>query len=599
LVVVADGIAATHPLPATGTVVVGRAPECDVQIDDPSISRTHAALHLSGALSIEDLGSANGTRVRDDDLEPGTCASIAVGEVVELGSTMLIVQRRAGDVSGRRIWTHDYFEGRLEDECARARRRGSLLAVIRVHSETPSSAPELRETFVELLRPEDVIGCYGPDDFELLLLDTEENDARALAARLVTVLADREVEIRTGVACMPGDGRNAHALMARACAEVQRSPAEEARERHVVVADPAMEKLYKLIERVSAGTISVLLMGETGVGKEVIAEAVHRYSPRTEKELLRLNCAAFTETLLESELFGHEKGAFTGATGAKTGLLESADGGTVFLDEVGELPLSLQAKLLRVIEERQVMRVGGLKAKPIDVRFVSATNRDLEAEIASGRFREDLYFRLNGVSLVIPPLRERVGEIEKLARQFAVEASQQLGQASPPELPDDVLARLKSYPWPGNIRELRNVIERAVLLAVDEPISLEHLPLEKMGEAVAEPAPEAEGVPKPRASERTVPARRGARDLSDDELIAALRAHDFQVNKAAPDLGVSRSALYERMKACAQIRMASEVTRAEIEECHRECSGDVVAMARKLDVSRRALQLRIKELGIG
>src|SRR5262249_16658047 len=159
---------------------------------------------------------------------------------------------------------------------------------------------------------------------------------------------------------------------------------------NVIVADPAMQRLYRLIERVAAGSVNALLLGETGVGKEVVAEALHRLSPRADKPFLRLNCAAFAETLREGQLFGYEKGAFCGGAETKPGLLETANGGTVLLDEVGEMPLPLQAKLLRVIEERRVMRVGGLKDRPIDVRFVAATNRNLPAEIAAGRFRQDL-----------------------------------------------------------------------------------------------------------------------------------------------------------------------------------------------------------------
>src|SRR6185503_6105666 len=183
--------------------------------------------------------------------------------------------------------------------------------------------------------------------------------------------------------------------------------------------DEGMPQLHRLVERIARGTINVLILGETGAGKEVLAERVQRLSPRARWPFLRLNCAALSETLLESELFGHERGAFTGAVTAKPGLLETAEGGTVFLDEAGELPMSIQVKLLRVIEERQVLRVGGLKPRPIDVRFIAATNRDLEVEVARGAFRQDLFFRLNGVTLVVPPLRDRVSEIEALARLFA------------------------------------------------------------------------------------------------------------------------------------------------------------------------------------
>ena len=235
----------------------------------------------------------------------------------------------------------------------------------------------------------------------------------------------------------------------------------------------AMHRLADVAERVARSEITVLLTGETGVGKEVFARRIHELSPRT-GPFVALNCGALSQQLLESELFGHEAGSFTGAKQTKPGLLETGEGGTVFLDEVGEMPLEAQVRLLRVLEERRVLRVGGLQPRPIDVRFVSATNRDLQREVAEGRFREDLYYRLNGITLAIPPLRERLGEISKLASTFIAEAAQRSGVAAP-SLSSAGLSRLEAHPWPGNIRELRNVVERAVVLCGDAPIEPEHL----------------------------------------------------------------------------------------------------------------------------
>jgi transcriptional regulator with PAS, ATPase and Fis domain len=247
-----------------------------------------------------------------------------------------------------------------------------------------------------------------------------------------------------------------------------------------------MQALEPLVARIAAGTINVLVLGETGVGKEVMARTIHARSPRATAPLVCLNCAALSEALLESELFGHEKGAFTGAVQAKEGLLESAKGGTVFLDEVGEMPLALQAKLLRVLEQREVLRVGALRPRPIDVRFVSATNRDLEAESLAGRFRQDLYFRLNGIAIEIPPLRARREEIDALARAFVTQASREAGRA-PPLLAPDALAQLGRYSWPGNIRELKNVMERAVLLCEGGEITVGHLRLGRGAELASKP----------------------------------------------------------------------------------------------------------------
>ena len=241
-----------------------------------------------------------------------------------------------------------------------------------------------------------------------------------------------------------------------------------------VMLDPAVKQAYELITRAAATEISVLILGETGAGKEAMAETVHQRSPRNGGPFLLLNCAALSETLLESELFGHEKGAFTGATTSKAGLLESNSGGTVFLDEIGELSLGTQAKLLRVLEERSVLRVGATKPRRIDVRFVTATNRDLTREVRAGRFRGDLYYRISGVVVRIPPLRERLLEIEPLARHFLSEFCAQMGQPAP-ELSDLAIEALRSYEWPGNVRELKNVMERAVLLAASGAILREHV----------------------------------------------------------------------------------------------------------------------------
>ncbi|MBX3221584.1 MAG: sigma 54-interacting transcriptional regulator [Labilithrix sp.] len=238
----------------------------------------------------------------------------------------------------------------------------------------------------------------------------------------------------------------------------------------------AMQHLYRLVDNVAQSNITVIVRGETGAGKEVVAEEIHRRSPRATRELVKLNCAALPEHLLEGELFGYERGAFTGATAAKPGLIEVADGGTLFLDEVGELPPATQAKLLRVVESREVLRLGSLRPKAVDVRFVAATHRDLEEMVARGAFRQDLYYRLNGVSLAIPPLRERVDEIPRLANEFVGRFCR---ESKRPALPisDAALAVLKTYGWPGNVRELRNVMERAIVFCRTVAIAPDHLGL--------------------------------------------------------------------------------------------------------------------------
>ncbi|AVX20208.1 two-component system, NtrC family, response regulator HydG [Carboxydocella sporoproducens DSM 16521] len=226
--------------------------------------------------------------------------------------------------------------------------------------------------------------------------------------------------------------------------------------------DPLSRNLLEKIKVVAQVDTTVLLTGETGTGKEVVARLLHAFSQRRDEPFLAVNCAALTESLLESQLFGHEKGAFTGAQQSYPGLLRLADGGTLFLDEIGELPLSLQAKLLRVLQERVVMPVGGVKEIRIDVRLVAATNRDLAQEVAAGRFRADLYYRLNVVQLTIPPLRERKGDILPLLQHFCARQAAKLGKPKP-EFDEELEARALAYSWPGNVRELANVAERSML----------------------------------------------------------------------------------------------------------------------------------------
>jgi transcriptional regulator with PAS, ATPase and Fis domain len=272
-----------------------------------------------------------------------------------------------------------------------------------------------------------------------------------------------------------------------------------------------------------------------------VAELVHSLSPRAACPLVRLNCAGFSETLLASELFGHERGAFTGADRAKPGVLEGAEGGTVFLDEVGELPMSIQPKLLRVLEDKVVTRVGALKGRPIDVRFVAATNRDLEVEVAEGRFRQDLFFRLNGFQLRIPPLRERPGEIAELARAFLAPAARAAGLATAPSLSQEAQELLVGYSWPGNVRELRNVIERAVLLSTDGVITAVHLPTDKMRQRVTRSA----GVPV--ADHDPLRAALEARERQRVE--DALAQCGGNQTHAARLLGISRGTLVTRVNA--------------------------------------------------
>lgn len=412
---------AERELPERARLVIGRSRSADVSVNDGGVSRQHAILHVDDGISLEDLGSHNGTRLFASNTQP----SVDSGGTAEQNARPLLPKETV------RLDVGSVFQ------------LGQTLFVI---ERTPEKQP------------------------------------------------------------------------------------------NVVIEEPSMKELWQMAERVARGNISVLITGETGVGKEHLAEYLVKCSLRSEGPFVRLNCAAFTDTLLEAELFGYERGAFTGATKAKVGLLESASGGTVFLDEVGEMPLTTQAKLLRVLESQQVLRVGGLEPRGIDVRFLSATNRKLREQVDRGAFREDLFFRLNGVELVVPPLRERPSEIEPLARAFVQRAAESIGQPVP-SLDPAVSSALRRHPFRGNIRELKNTMERAVLLTAGPTIFLEHLP-----EDYREP--------------REVPAATDSADLRGQ--VAELeRAHVLAVLEecgqnqtlAAKRLGISRTTLSTRLDA--------------------------------------------------
>jgi len=341
-----------------------------------------------------------------------------------------------------------------------------------------------------------------------------------------------------------------------------------------------------MADQAAKATISVLILGETGVGKEVMADRIHRRSPRAGKPFVCLDCGALPANLLQSELFGHERGAFTNATAAKPGLFELAHGGTLFLDEIGELPIDMQQALLRVLETKQVRRVGALHERTIDVRFVAATNRDLETAIAQGRFRRDLYYRLNKLALQIPPLRERRAEIAPLAAAFLAHFAKEVGRRQPARLSAEATRLLEGHVWPGNIRELRNCMERAtVLCAGGDEVLPEHLPLEDMAAAAAmfgdasasfeRPAPPDPATPprpgerrRPTATDMPVapPAYRvtppGARDgvmgpgapsspaadeTEKDRILRALARHAGNQTRAAAELGMARSTFVLRL----------------------------------------------------
>jgi DNA-binding NtrC family response regulator len=409
VLLVIDGAALqVVPLPATGTLTIGRAARCDVVIDSGSVSRHHANLVVGNDVEIEDLGSSNGTFVDGTRITANALTRLGVGMPFLVGGVTVMVQTRT------------------------AARRG----------EAPKSSQ--------------------------------------LAA-------------------------------------IEQSAA-----------------------RIAVGRLSVLLLGETGVGKKKFAERLHEMSPRRSGPFVRINCAAISETVLEAEIFGSEHGN-------KPGLIEQADNGTAFLNDVAELPQSLQIKLLRVIEDSSVRRGNSQQARPIDVRFVSATHKDLGTEVDAGRFRRDLYFRLAGATFTIPPLRARKDEVLPLAEQFVMSAAGPLGRTF--VLSDDARAWLAEHDWPGNIRELRNACERAVLLATGSVIERQHLTIENRGSG-----------PRVRSSPTLTPppgsvlaadmpsqVRATVAELEKQRILEALDKCAGNQTRAAELLGISRRTLINRL----------------------------------------------------
>lgn len=322
----------------------------------------------------------------------------------------------------------------------------------------------------------------------------------------------------------------------------------------IIGSSPLMQKLFEKIEKVAPTNSTVLILGESGTGKELVARTLHEQSPRFKAPLISVNCAAIPETLIESELFGHEKGAFTGATSSRTGLIEAANGGTLFLDEIGELPLEAQARLLRVLQEGEIRRVGSVASQKVDVRLIAATHRDLKTLAATGEFRSDLFYRLNVISLQLPALRDRGKDILKIAQSFL---ERQMKAMSKTDLvfTSEAEQAILTYTWPGNVRELENAVERAVILCESNNITIDNLGLE--------------------------PEVYGLASLGEDELTNIFKKpHEGAINKKDPKEGLSLEDYFQRFVLENQDKMTE------------------TELARKLGVSRKCLWERRQKLGI-
>jgi DNA-binding NtrC family response regulator len=520
------------------TLIVGRAAPADIEIPDLGLSRQHARFSWDDTgLWVEDLGSTNGTKKNG---EPVTRAQISVGDEIAIGPVMVALHiMSSGDDEPRGFEGHDRFVALLGDELTRARTFQRPLTVMLVRS--PDKTTHVSRWAARLrlrLRPVDRVGVFGPGAVLVAIPETTADSVQGLVAEL----ASGTPPLTCSVVTFPHDGSSVEELIAalRVARRADR-PTSPPSDGSVVVKSAAMKQVMATVKRLAQSTIAVLINGETGTGKEVIARAIHEAGPRKKAPLRTINCAAIPGTLIESVLFGHEQGAYTGADKSARGIFEQAEGGSVLLDEIGELAPSAQAALLRVLETKKVTRVGGDKEIAIDVRVIAATHRDLEAMVEAGRFRQDLLYRLNTMTLRLPPLRERVEEIGPLAERFLREASKQAG-VDVREFAPDALAALERYAWPGNVRELRNAIERAVVLAEGRAITLADL-TDRIRGASRAPAGEA-GDP---GSEVPTDYREHVRRYETELIVRALHKANGNQTEAAKALGLPLRTLVHKI----------------------------------------------------
>jgi DNA-binding NtrC family response regulator len=541
LLVVEGASSSMFPLPQEGQVVIGRAPDSNLRLHDAACSRKHATLHVSAhEVTLEDLGSHNGTRVNGQRVSGSRV--LAGDDVISIGPVKLVLHAAQG-ARPPSLLDPAQLRERLAQEVERTISYERPLSVMALTIDPPRDSAQ--RALRPLLRLIDVIGTLDERHLAVVLPELHPEAAHSLATRVGETL-----NARVGIAHCPADGHRADVLLAaaRAAAALPNGEIHEASEcvtsldlhgATALVADPAMMQVYDLLRRLAASDLTVLVSGETGAGKEYAAQAVHQWSKRSRGPFVPINCASLPETLIESELFGYEKGAFSGAATAKPGRLEAAAGGTVFFDEVGELPLQAQAKLLRALESRRVTRLGSLKELDLDVRLVAATNRDLAAEVKAGRFREDLYFRLSGAKVVLPPLRDRPRELALLARHFLERAC--TGRPAP-MLSTATLATLARHRWPGNVRELKNEMEY-VAATVSEPVVEPWHLSERLTAVPTEGTPPA-GTPNPdppaagAAPQPLRPIADELRELERRRMIEALAAANGVQKRAAELIGM-------------------------------------------------------------
>lgn len=520
--------------------VIGRAFPADVVVDDPSVSKQHVRVWLAsdGAVRFADLGSTNGTTLNGLGVAHGTFAR---GDTLRIGSAQLQLQPSGARVLAPGVLSFDAFVQRCAEEQRVHWSSAQPFSILVVESQSPVAMSEWAPKVLGAIGAKDRAAQLREDALVVLLSGARRSEARSIAS----AIAQGDGGLRVRCATYPEHGRDISALVASATATTSEPSAVSVKTASDgIVRGESTASLWAMIDRAAPSTVAVMVLGESGTGKELVAQALHQRSSRSDRPLRAVNCGAIPANLVESTLFGAERGAFTGADRTLKGLFEQAHGGTLFLDEVGELPLPAQASLLRVLETSKVTRIGGDREIAVDVRIVSATHRDLERRCHEGTFRWDLFYRLNGLSLELPPLRERRDEIEPLVAVF-LEHAQKSASTSVRGVHPKALEALRSYPWPGNIRELRNCIQRAALVANGPVIVLDDLTERvRLGErAPSYPPALASAVPGTLPPPGAVPSGVGASELDEGEgLRKALEKHEIKlITEALAKAGGSTS----------------------------------------------------------
>jgi two-component system response regulator AtoC len=456
----------TFSLPSIGQVAIGRGADCDVTIDDARLAERHALVVVGPQLVLRDLGSAHGCSVGGRRLAANESIAIAPGAVIAVGSATLVVQQGHPTSRLRPVRSHAYFEARIEDEQIRAETNHTMFALVRLRCR-PNVSTKVETVLAHWLRPMDVVSTLAPDDYELLLVDIAPERAKELCDAIVGDLSEDVVAFT--LSSYPREDARPSTFPSAFPIALTAPPPQAS-----LPPEDTTSGLTPELEVIARGPTCVLLRGESGGGEELTASAIHRRSARAQGPFVTVSCAQ-PEPELELALFGQERGAFAGALETRLGALEQARGGTLFIDDVATLPLYLQLKLFRALEQKQVMRMGALRPRTIDVRLVCATQRDLEVEVARGAFRRDLYHALAGATAVVKPLRDRRDEIVALAETFIDQCCPQGPNRSLPTLTQEARDILESYAWPDNVRELRAVVERAVQASRDGWIGKEQL----------------------------------------------------------------------------------------------------------------------------